>query len=102
LGGSSVAFARLDSNNYLDLITHVPDGRRLGHVNVLCVILIACGQEGGEKRANRDWAEDPKVGQLTLSMGPARAEVYSYVQRATIPSKRIIYTLSIHKVPHMQ
>jgi hypothetical protein len=33
------------------------------------------------------------MGQLTLSMGPAKAEVGFYEQRATIPSKR---------VPHMQ
>jgi hypothetical protein len=31
-----------------------------------------------------------KIGQLALSMGPARAEVCSYVQRATIPSNRVI------------
>jgi hypothetical protein len=58
----------------------VPDGRRLGHVNVICVILIACvdGKEG-KKRGNRGWVRGPKVGQLTLSMGPARVEVCSYV-----------------------
>ncbi len=37
------------------------------------------------------------MGQLTLSMGPARAEVCCYVQRATIPSKRVLHTLKIHK-----
>ncbi len=42
------------------------------------------------------------MGQLTLSMGPARAEVSSYVQRDTILSKRVIHTLNIQKIPHMQ
>jgi hypothetical protein len=40
-------------------------------------------------------------GQLTLSMGPARAEVRSYVQRA-FPSKKGIHTLNInHKITHV-
>jgi hypothetical protein len=30
------------------------------------------------------------MGQLTLSMGPARAEVDSYIQRDTIQSKRVV------------
>jgi hypothetical protein len=34
------------------------------------------------------------VGQLTLSMVLGRAEVRSYVQRATIPGKRVVYTLN--------
>ncbi len=62
----------------------MPDGRRLGHVYVVCVIVIMDGNER-KKRGNRDWVRDPKVGQLTLSMGPARADVCSYVQSATIP-----------------
>ncbi len=38
---------------------------------------------------------EPKseVGQLTLSMGPAWVEVRSYVQRATIPSMRVVEAL---------
>ncbi len=48
----------------------MPEGRRLGHVNVVCVIAIACvGRKDGKKRGNRDWVKGPKVGQLTLSMG---------------------------------
>jgi hypothetical protein len=39
------------------------------------------------------WVRVLKVGQLTLSMGPARAEFRSYVQRAIIPGKRVVYTL---------
>jgi hypothetical protein len=34
-----------------------------------------------------------KMGQLILSMGPAWADVRSLVQRAIIPSKRVIFTL---------
>jgi hypothetical protein len=44
----------------------------------------------GEKGDNGDWARGLKMGQLTLSMGPAGAEVCSYIQRATILSKRVI------------
>jgi hypothetical protein len=68
----------------------VPDGRRLGHVDVVCVIIIACvdGKEE-KKRGNGDWVRGLKVVQL------ARAEVFSYVQRATIPSESFIYTLNI-------
>jgi hypothetical protein len=34
-----------------------------------------------------------KIGQLTLSTGPAGAEVCFLVERATIPSKRVIFIL---------
>ncbi len=50
-------------------------------------------QEEGEERGNGGWARDLKVGQLTMSMGPARTEVRRHIQRATIPSKRVVYTL---------
>jgi hypothetical protein len=33
------------------------------------------GGKVGKKRGNGDWVMGPKVGQLTLSIGPARAEV---------------------------
>jgi hypothetical protein len=46
-----------------------------------------------EKRSNWDWVRGPKMGQLTLSMEPVRAKVPSYIQRATIPSKRVLDTL---------
>jgi hypothetical protein len=63
----------------------VPDGKRLGHVNVICFILITfVDRKEGTKRGNGDWVRGgPKVGQLTLSMGPARAEVCSYIQLRT-------------------
>jgi hypothetical protein len=72
----------------------VPYGRRLRHVNVVCVIIISCvdGKEG-KMRGNGGWVRGPKVWQLTLSMGPARAKVHSYVLRANIPSKKVfLYT----------
>ncbi len=49
-------------------------------------------QEKGEKEENgeqRGLGKGPKSEQLTLSMGPARVEVRSYVRRATIASKRV-------------
>jgi hypothetical protein len=76
----------------------VPNGRRLGHVNVICVYSHQmCGREGGEKGAMGTGQGGQKMGQLTLSMGPAWAEVcsYEYVQRATIPSKRVNFYLFI-------
>jgi hypothetical protein len=72
----------------------VPDRRRLWQVNVTCAIVLACVGGKREKRG-AVWVgvRDLKVGQLTLSMGPARAEVRSYIQRAIIPSKRVVYIL---------
>jgi hypothetical protein len=49
-----------------------------------------------EKGGNGNRARDPKMGQLTLSIGPARTGVRSYVQRATIPSKRVIHIYIEH------
>jgi hypothetical protein len=45
-----------------------------------------CGWEEVEKEDVGDQARGLKIGQLTLSMGPARAEVCFLVQIATIPS----------------
>jgi hypothetical protein len=73
----------------------VPNRRRLGLANVVCVKVIACvGIKEGKKMGSWDWVSDLKVGQLTLRIGPARAEVPSNVQRASIPNKRDIYTLN--------
>jgi hypothetical protein len=44
---------------------------------------------GGRGRKRGQWGL--KIGQLTLSTGPARPEVPSFVQRATIPSKKVIF-----------
>jgi hypothetical protein len=41
----------------------------------------------GEKGGNGDFI---KMGQLTLSMGSARAKVRSYIHLTIIPSKRVI------------
>ncbi len=68
----------------------MPDGKRLGYVNKVCVRSIHMWAGRGEKGGKEDCARGQKMGQLTLSMGPARAEVRSYVQRATIPRKRVI------------
>jgi hypothetical protein len=55
-------------------------------------IVITCVGRKDRKRGNEDWIRGPKMAQLTQSIGPARAEVSSYVQRATIPGKRVIHT----------
>jgi hypothetical protein len=47
-----------------------------------------CGREWEKKEAVGD-RQGLKMGQLTLSRGPARVEVGFFVQRATIPSKRV-------------
>jgi hypothetical protein len=64
-------------------------------------IVITCVGRKGRKGGDGEWVRGLKIGQLTLSMGPARADVCSYVQRATIPRKRVIHTLNIPKIPHM-
>jgi hypothetical protein len=71
----------------------VPDRRRLGHVNVVCIC--TCWQEEGEKRGSGGWVRDLKVGQLTLTMSPSRVEVRSFLQRSIIPySQSTTYAIS--------
>jgi hypothetical protein len=72
----------------------VPDRKDLGvlMLSVLYVVLECVGGMRGKIRG-LGLGKTPKVGQLTLSMGPARAEVRSYLQRATIPSKMVAYIL---------
>ncbi len=42
----------------------VPDGRRLRHVNVVCVIPVACvGGKEGNKRGNGGWVRGLKARQ---------------------------------------
>jgi hypothetical protein len=68
----------------------VPDGRILGHVNVIFAIFIACvGGNKRKKRGSGDWVRDPKLGQLTLSMRLARAEVGGYIQRPLFQVRRL-------------
>ncbi len=49
-----------------------------------------CGGRG-EKGSNGSWARGLKVGQLTLSLGLARAEVCCFIQTVSIPSRRVIF-----------
>jgi hypothetical protein len=65
-------------------------------INIICLCYSTrmCWREEGEKGAA---VAGPKMGQLTLSMGPAREEVRSYVQRATILSKRVACKLNTCK-----
>ncbi len=62
----------------------MPDRRRFGCVNV--------GEEGVKrgKEGSGELGKGPQNGQLTLRMGPARMEVCNCVQRATIPSDRVV------------
>jgi hypothetical protein len=71
----------------------VPDRRKLRRVNVVCVIVLACTDGNGGKEGQWGQVKDLIVGQLTLSMGPARVKVCTYVQGATIPSKRVVFIL---------
>jgi hypothetical protein len=86
----------------MELRLTVPDKRSLGHFNVVCAIVLACVGRRGGKKGQWGWIRDLKVGRSTLSMGPARVKVLSYVQRVTFPSKRVVYTLKYSKKPHMQ
>jgi hypothetical protein len=63
--------------------------------SVFAVFTCVAGQ--GEKGSIGGWVRGLKMGQLTVSMGPARAEVHSYVQRATFPSKGLLLILNIQK-----
>jgi hypothetical protein len=47
--------------------------------------MLACVDRKGEKRDGGGQARGLKIGQLTLSMGPARAEIHFLELRATIP-----------------
>jgi hypothetical protein len=55
----------------------------------------------GEKGDNGDWARGLKMGQLILSMGPAGAEVRSYIQRAPFQVRGLFLILNILKTPYM-
>jgi hypothetical protein len=50
------------------------------------------GEEGGKrgKEGSGELNKGPQNGQLILRMGPARMEVRNCVQRATIPSDRVV------------
>jgi hypothetical protein len=57
----------------------------------------------GKKGGNGDWVKGLKIKQLTLSMGPARTELDSSLQRATIPNKKkVILCIEYSQTPHMQ
>jgi hypothetical protein len=68
----------------------VPNRRRLRLLisSLLEQLHALAGRKG--KRGVIGLGRGLKVGQLTLSMGPARAEVCRYVQRVIIASKRVI------------
>ncbi len=50
-------------------------------------MLTSVDGKGGKKGAGKG----AKKGKLTLSMGPANAEVRFFIERATIPSKRVSF-----------
>ncbi len=72
--------------------------RRFWDVTVICVIELACVVGRGGKGGQRGLSKGPEMGQLTLSIGPARVEVCSYKQRATIPS----HGLPILYIKHLE
>ncbi len=82
-----------------DPVLSVPDRRRLGHIKVIYVIVIACldGKEGekegqwGLGKGSKDESDDSEQG-ASKGRGLQR-----YVQRASIPSKRVPYTLNTSK-----
>jgi hypothetical protein len=55
--------------------------------------MFSCVDRKEEK--SRKWrpGKREKIGQLTLSIEPERVEVHFLIQRATIPSKKIILHL---------
>jgi hypothetical protein len=61
-------------------------------MSLVMVNVRMCGQKGGKGDVGGQ-VRGLKMGQLILSMGPARAEVPFFVQRATIPGKRVFLYL---------
>ncbi len=72
----------------------VPDRRRLGRVYAVRAVVLACfAGKRRKKRGSGGLGKKPKSGAVGSQHGPARVEVRSYEQRATIPSKRVVYIL---------
>jgi hypothetical protein len=65
-----------------------PGKRRFGHIDVG---VNNCSHVWTGKGKRGQWG--PGMRQLTPDVGPARADVCFHIQRATIPSKRVIFTL---------
>jgi hypothetical protein len=57
---------------------------------------VRAGGEEGRKGDHGDWARGQKMWQLTLSKGTTRVEVHSFVQKATIPSKRLSFIFKVN------
>jgi hypothetical protein len=72
--------------------TTVPDRRNFGHVNVVCVYsnMVLVGRRGMGEGAERGGLE---MRQLTLSNESARMGIHTYVRRAAIPSKGVLFLL---------
>ncbi len=69
------------------------DRRRFGHVNVICGCEFTCVVGKGRKRGL-------KMGQLTWSMRPARAEVGNYIRTYEEPPfqvRGLFFTFIIHE-----
>jgi hypothetical protein len=74
----------------------VPNGRRFGHVLSSEVVNVhMCGRE-----REKEVEQGDENGVVDSENGPARAEVRSFLQRAAIPSKGVIFLHS--QMPHMQ
>jgi hypothetical protein len=80
-------------------ILSVPKGRRFGHVNVICVMVLhVLGGRRGKTGCGRGWVKDLKWASDS-EHGPARMEVCDYLQRVAIPSERVVL-YKILRAPH--
>jgi hypothetical protein len=73
----------------------VSDRRIFGHVDVVWIIMfhVLAGKGGNVEKGGGGWrglGTGPKNGQFILNVGPASMGIPDYVQRATIPSKKVV------------
>jgi hypothetical protein len=80
----------------------LPDRTRLGMFmsSLLKYLHVLAGRVG--KEGQRGLGKGPKIGQLTLRMGPARAEVRTTHKVLPFQVRGLSIHFNIHKVQHMQ
>jgi hypothetical protein len=84
----------------------VPDRRRFGLVNVICVIVlhVLAGREGNLKKWGgwRGLSKGPINGHLTITMGPARIGIRDYILYKEPPFQERWVVLYLTLLKHMQ
>jgi hypothetical protein len=76
----------------------VPDGRRLRHVNVICVHSNHMCRQEGEKRGRWGVRKGTKNGAVDSEHGASKSRRLQLCTKSHHPSKRVIHTLNIPKM----